>query len=125
MTRILILRILTIYVINSKQQTFNEMNASRNTLVSYADVRDVFVSRKESVFPKQTHLDMGNNYIYNVKTPVNNDQGANKSYVDQKVAKSGDTMTGNLSMNGNRIYNLPTPTGNAQPTPKSYVDTNF
>ena len=28
----------------------------------YEDVRDVFVSRKESVFPMQTHLDMVNNY---------------------------------------------------------------
>ena len=25
-------------------------------------------------------LDMGTNYIYNVKTPINNDQGVNKSY---------------------------------------------
>ena len=70
----------TYNVINSKQQTFNEMNASRNILVCYEDTRDVFVSRKESVFPMETHLDMGNNYIYNVKTSVNNDQGANKSF---------------------------------------------
>ena len=77
----------TYNVINSKQQTFSEMNASRNTHVCYEDVRDVFVSRKESVFPMQTHLNMGNNYIYNVKTPVNNDQGANNSYVDSKVAR--------------------------------------
>ena len=86
----------TYNVINSKQKTFSEMNASRNTLVCYEDVRDVFVSRKEPVFPKQTRLDMGNNYIYNVKTPVNNDQGANKSYVDTKVAKAGGTMSGVL-----------------------------
>ena len=84
----------TYNVINSKQQTFSEMNASRNTLVCYEDVRDVFVSRKEPVFPKQTRLDMGNNYIYNVKTPVNNDQGVNKSYVDSKVAKAGGTISG-------------------------------
>ena len=36
---------------------------------------------------------MGNNYIYNVKTPVNNDQGVNKSYVDSKVAKAGGTIS--------------------------------
>lgn len=59
------------------------MNAKRKTLVSYEDVRNVFVSRKGSVFQMQTHWDMGKNYIYNVKTLVNNDQGANKSYVDQ------------------------------------------
>ena len=55
---------------------------------------------------------MGNNYIYNVKTLVNNDQGANKSYVDQHVAKSGDTMTGVLHMNGKKVTNLPQATAN-------------
>ena len=76
---------------------------NRNTLVCYEDVRDVFLSRKESVFPMATHLDIGNNYIHNVKTPINNDQGANKSYIDQHVAKTGDTMSGNLNMDGNKI----------------------
>ena len=42
----------TYNVINSKQQTFSETNASRNTLVCYEDVRDVFVSRREPVFLK-------------------------------------------------------------------------
>lgn len=61
----------------------------------YEDVRDVFVSRKESVSPMATYLDMGNNYIYNVKTPITGNQGAaNKSQVDQHVAKVGDTMLG-------------------------------
>jgi len=83
----------TYNVINSKQQTLDETNASRNTLVCYEDVRDVFVSRKESVSPMATYIDMGNNYIYNVKTPITGNQGAaNKSYVDQHVAKAGDTM---------------------------------
>ena len=50
------------------------MNTNRKTLVCYEDVRDVFISRKESVFPMESHLDMGNNYIYNVKSPINNDQ---------------------------------------------------
>ena len=85
----------TYNVINSKQQTFDEMNASRNTLVCYEDVRNVFVSRKESASPMAPYLDMGNNYIYNVKTPINGNQGAaNKSYVDQHAAKAGDTMLG-------------------------------
>ena len=54
------------------------------------------------VFPMQAHLDMANNYIYN----VNNDQGANKSYVDQHVAKAGDTMSGDLNMGGNKNTNI-------------------
>ena len=82
------------------------MNTNRNTLVCYEDVRDVFVGRKESVFPMETYLDMGKNYIYNVKTPVSGNQGANKTYVDQKVSKYVDTMSGNLNMGGNRITSL-------------------
>ena len=76
----------TYNVINSKQ-TFNEMNTNRKTLVCYEDVRDVFISRKESVFPMETHLDVGNNYIYNVKSPINNHQATSKGYVDGKLAK--------------------------------------
>ena len=83
------------------------MNASRNTLVCYEDVCNVFASRKASVFPMATYLDMGNNYIYNVKTPINGNQGAKKSYVDQHVAKAGDTMAGDLNMDGIQINGLP------------------
>ena len=45
----------------ANEKTFNEMNAIRNTLVCFEDVRDVFVSRKESVFPMASYLEMGNN----------------------------------------------------------------
>ena len=82
------------------------MNTNKNTLVCYEGVRDVFVSRKESGFPMETYLDIWINYIYNVKTPVSGNQGANKTYVDQKVTKSGDTMSGNLNMCGDRITSL-------------------
>ena len=87
--------------------------------------RDVVVSRKESVFPMQTHLDMGNQFLYNVKTRINNDQGANKSYVDQHVAKAGNTMSGDLNIGVNSILNLPPPQENNQPTTKTYVDNGF
>ena len=49
---------------------------------------------------------MGTNYIYNVKTPINNDKAVNKSYADTELSLSGGLMTGNLDMNNNRIYNL-------------------
>ena len=112
----------TYNVIGSKQQTFNEMNASRNSLVSYEDVRDVFISRKESVFPMATYLHMGNNYIYNVKAPINGNQGANKSYVDQYLAKAGDTMSGDLNMHGNKIKGLSTISqAGDEATSKDYV----
>ena len=61
---------------------------------------------------------MGTNYIYNVKTTINNDQGVNKSYADTKLSLSGGLMIGNLDMNNNRIYNLAQPNGNDQPATK-------
>ena len=64
----------------ANKRTFNEMNTNRKTLVCYEDVRDVFISRKESVFPMETHLDVGNN----VKSPINNHQATSKGYVDGK-----------------------------------------
>ena len=101
------------------------MNVKRNTLVCYEDVRDVFVSRKESVFPVQTHLDMGNQLIYNVRTPINNDQGVNKCYADTKLSLSGGLMTGNLDMNIKRIYNVAQPNGNDQPATKIWSENKF
>ena len=101
------------------------MNANRNTLGCYEDVPDVLVSRKESVFPMATHLDMGNNYIHNVKTPINNDQGANKSYVDQYVAKAGDAMSSDLNMGNNKITGLfQIPPASVQP-PQNCTDTDM
>ena len=70
----------------------------------------------------QTYLNMGNHFI---KTPVNNDQGVNKSYADTKLSLSGGVMQDNLDMNNNRIYNLAQPNGNNQPATKKYTDTNF
>ena len=115
----------TYNVIHSKRQTFIERNRNRNTLVCYEDVRDVFVSRKESVFPMETYLDMGNHYIYNVKAPINNDQGVNKSYADTKLSLSGGLMTGNLDMNNNRIYNVAQPNGDNQPATKIWSENTF
>ena len=83
------------------------VNASFS-LSEWQAVKMIFFApcRKESVFQMQAHLDMGNNYIYNVKTLVNNDQGAKKSYVDQHIAKSGNTMSGDLNMGSNQISGL-------------------
>ena len=41
-----------------------------------------------------------------------------------KVAKAGDTMSGNLNMDGNKITGLGTPTENSDAATKEYVDTN-
>ena len=68
---------------------------------------------------------MGTNYIYNVKTPINNDQGVNKSYADTKLSLSGGLMTGNLDMNNNRIYNVAQPNGDNQPVTKIWSENKF
>ena len=68
-------------ITNSKQQSFTDLSAHYDNLVSYNDVKDIFLSRKES-FPMQTSLDMNNHFIYNVKKPEEDDQEVNKKYVD-------------------------------------------
>ena len=95
----------------------------------------------------KTYLDMGDNFIYNVKTPTANDQAWNKSYVDTTATntinaaalihatkaelndylkKDGTTpITGNLNMNRKRIFNLPAPTGGNQPTPLAFTDLKY
>ena len=40
-----------------------------------------------------------------------------------KVAKAGDTMTGNLDMNSNSVVNLAAPVSNGDAANKLYVDT--
>ena len=67
------------------------------------------------MFPMKTYLDMGKQFIYNVKTPINSDQGVDKSYVDTKLSLSDGLMTGNLDMNNNRTYNVAQPNGDNQP----------
>ena len=115
----------TYNVINSNRLTYDEMGANGGTLVCYEDVREVFVSRKESVFPMETYLDMGNQFIYNVNTPINIDQGVNKSYADTKLSLSGGLMTGNLDMNNNRIHNVAQPNGDNQPATKIGSENKF
>ena len=127
---------------NSKKRTFNQLKAATESLVSYEEVRENFIGINEADAMK-TSLDMGNNFIYNVKTPTNIDQAVNKSYVDTTVSnkmltaatkqelvdylkKDGSVvMTGNLNMDNNRIYNLPTPTGAKQPTPLAFTDIKY
>ena len=76
-------------VVNSKQQSFTHLTANYDNLVSYNDVNNIFLSRKET-FPMETSLDMGNDTIYNIKNPTEIDQGTNKGYVDQLVNEKAD-----------------------------------
>ena len=109
---------------NSKKRTFNQLKADTESLVSYEEVKENFIGINEAETMK-TYLDMGDNYIYNVKTPTSNDQASNKSYVDTTATntmsaaamihatkaeladylkKDGtNPMTENLNMDGKRI----------------------
>ena len=72
---------------NSKQQSFADLSINYDNLVSYNDVKDIFLSRKET-FGMETAFDMGDNTIFNVKDPTAADQGVNKKYVDAETAKN-------------------------------------
>ena len=126
---------------NSAKRTFNQLKANTESLVSYEEVKENFIGINEAEAMK-TYLDMGDNFIYNVKTPTANDQATNKSYVDTKAPNSLNAaamihatkseladylkkdrttpMTGNLNMDNNRIFNLPAPTGPKQPATSFY-----
>lgn len=71
-------------ILNNLTRTFDQLKADDESLVSFEEVKEKFVGIQESE-PMKIHLDMGDNFIYNVKTPTNNDQAANKSYVDKEI----------------------------------------
>ena len=108
-------------VVQSKQQTYHDLGTHYDNLVSYNDVKNIFVSRKDT-FPMETALDMGNQTIFNVKDPTIDDQGVNKVYVDKKfLPLSGGTMKNGLSMGGNKISNIAKPTRDADAATKKFV----
>ena len=76
------------------------------------------------------NLNAYNNKINNLAKPTNNNDAANKKYVDDNKVDGSvflkldgtRSMTGNLNMNNNRILNIPAPNGANQPTPLVYTD---
>ena len=100
---------------NSKQQSFSHLSSNYDNLVSYDDVKNIFLSRKET-FAMETGLDMGNQTIFNVKDPTVSDHGANKKYVDAETAKlTSSTNTKLATAQSQRNLKAD----------KSYVDTTF
>ena len=68
------------------------------------------------------------NTLSEIATSLNNDAdlaGTLTSAISEKVAKSGDTMTGSLNMGSNKMTNLGTPTSNTDASNKIYVDTTI
>ena len=108
-------------VLNSKQRNLNELETHYDSLVSFEEVKQNFLSRVES-FPMGTTLDMNLNPIINLKDPTLGKEPATKDYADEKLSKAGGRMTGSINMETHEITNLPTPTGNSNAATKKYVD---
>ena len=108
-------------VVKSKQRNLNELKTHYDSLVSFEEVNENFLSRQEE-FPMQTQLNMNHNSITNLKDPQFGGEAATKSYADKKLDLAGGTMTGSINMENNEITNLPTPTGNSNASTKKYVD---
>ena len=72
---------------NLKQQSFSHFSSNYDNLVSYDDVKNIFLSRKET-FAMETGLDMGNQTIFNVKDPTVSDHGANKKICGCRISKT-------------------------------------
>ena len=107
-------------VIQSKQRSLNELKTHYDSLVSYEEVNENFLSRQEE-FPMQTQLNMNHNSITNLKDPEFGGEAATKSYADKKLALAGGTMTGNLDMGGNKITNIAKPMKENDAATKKFV----
>ena len=123
-------------VVKSKQRNLNELKTHYDSLVSFEEVKENFLSRREE-FPMETQLDMNHNSITNLKDPQYGGEAATKTYVDSSISSvvsstagsiatrlplSGGTMTGPLDMGTKSISNLPTPKTPSEATSKQYVD---
>ena len=123
-------------VVKSKQRNLNELKTHYDSLVSFEEVKENFLSRREE-FPMETQLDMNHNSITNLKDPAFGGEAATKIYVDSSISSvvsstagsiatrlplSGGTMTGPLDMGTKSISNLPTPKTPSEATSKQYVD---
>ena len=107
-------------VVKSKQRSLNELKTHYDSLVSFEEVKENFLSRREE-FPMETQLDMNHNSITNLKDPAFGGEAATKSYADEKLALAGGTMTGNLDMGGNKITNIAKPMKENDAATKKFV----
>ena len=103
-------------VIQSKQRSLNELKTHYDSLVSFEEVNENFLSRQEE-FPMQTQLNMNHNSITNLKDPQFGGEAATKKYVDDIETKLLSDVALELikkidiweiDMKGERIINLET-----------------
>ena len=116
-------------VLNSKQRSLNELKAHYDSLVSFEEVNENFLSRQEE-FPMQTQLDMNHNSITNLKDPQFGGEAATKKYVDDIETKLLSDVAlelikkidiGEIDMKGERIINLGNPLYSSDAINTSYL----
>ena len=110
-------------VIQSKQRSLNELKTHYDSLVSFEEVNENFLSRQEE-FPMQTQLNMNHNSITNLKDPEFGGEAATKSYADKKLDLAGGTMTGELDMGTKKIRNLGSPVSSTDAVSAKFLE-NF
>ena len=116
-------------VVNSKQRSLNELKAHYDSLVSFEEVNENFLSRQEE-FPMQTQLNMNHNSITNLKDPAFGGEAATKKYVDDIETKLLSDVAlelikkidiGEIDMKGERIINLGNPLYSSDAINTSYL----
>ena len=116
-------------VIQSKQRSLNELKAHYDSLVSFEEVKENFLSRQEE-FPMQTQLNMNHNSITNLKDPAFGGEAATKKYVDDIETKLLSDVAlelikkidiGEIDMKGERIINLGNPLYSSDAINTSYL----
>ena len=126
-------------VVQSKQRSLNELKTHYDSLVSFEEVNENFLSRQEE-FPMQTQLNMNHNSITNLKDPEFGGEAATKTYVDAtsstivgstaasiatKLDLAGGKMLGSIDMNKNKIINLPEPTEENDAVNMEFLDSKI
>ena len=126
-------------VVKSKQRSLNELKTHYDSLVSFEEVNENFLSRQEE-FPMQTQLNMNHNSITNLKDPEFGGEAATKTYVDAtsstivsstaasiatKLDLSGGKMLGSIDMHKNKIINLPEPTEENDAVNMEFLDSKI
>ena len=116
-------------VIQSKQRSLSELKTHYDSLVSYEEVNENFLSRQEE-FPMQTQLNMNHNSITNLKDPQFGGEAATKKYVDDIETKLLSDVAlelikkidiGEIDMKGERIINLGNPLYSSDAINTSYL----
>ena len=83
------------------------VHGNLNKVISYETQREIFLSKEEGGLMKQS-INMNNNFITNVKDPVNSDHCVNKKYVENQLEKKLDKGS-DIDMKNNSIINLDLP----------------